>query len=210
MRYLIIIAFLFSSQLSAENGKHVPNFMLDWIVVCNMATADYQSAEDFKKLCVVDHRGAEFVADFWHSKAIAATIESRRELVEIYGRKTPESESQKKQNRLDLFNDLSLLLQGFYYDHAPQISAMIKMRITEFVEGRSPSAKSNADSAKLSTETPVKNSPPTPASDTQERLTELRKLRDEYFAQKLKEEAQEAQEAKGKGKDEPADLLPKN
>jgi hypothetical protein len=207
MKYLIIIAFLFSSHLSAENGKHIPSFMLDWIVVCNMATADYQSAEDFKKLCNVDHSGAAFVAEFWHSKAIAATIESRSELVEIYGRKTTESESQKKQNRLDLLNDFSLLLQGFYYDHAPEISAMIKMRVTEFVEGRSPSAQPKEDNTKLATDSAPKDSKPQTKAEVQARVAELVKMRDEYFA-KMQEEAAEAE--KKKDKDESALPLTRN
>lgn len=142
-RCLAILFWTVSSLLAESNNQRVATFMYDWMVVCNMATADYQASADFQNLVKIDPDGATFVAEFWHSKAMSACIPRRDELVEQYANKeTKESVTaeQKKLMMKELLHEVSLLRQAFYFDHSAEISAMIKMRITEFTEGRSPTA----------------------------------------------------------------------
>jgi hypothetical protein len=182
MKYLKFAALFVAATLNAETSRDISSFMLDWTIVCNMATADYQSADNYQKLATIDRNGASFVAEFWRSKALSATIERRKEIVEIYSRKQSDTDVEKNQIKHDLLNEISLLLQGYYYDHAPEISAMILLRVNEFTEGRSPTIQAQKSAEKKSSEEDSDHFPPEKADTNNQRMLELQRLRDEYRA----------------------------
>lgn len=102
-----------------------------------MALGDTAPKDAFFELWHIDHGAAEFVSHFWHTKAEAALLDAKNELTDRYARKITANPKQKVMIERELVSDHQMLLIGYYYDHAPEIRAMIEMRLKLAREGKS-------------------------------------------------------------------------
>jgi hypothetical protein len=137
----LLVCFSFSGAVYSSDGSlneiRLKRFLLDWTITCNMALGVDPSKEVFSELCELDKGAAGFVAHFWRVKADAAVLDAKNDLTERFAHQSVKSPKDKERLESEMFRDHQMLIIGYYYDHAPEIKAMIETRLRLAKEGKS-------------------------------------------------------------------------
>ena len=135
---LIALLLIAPVSVSSEETKGLHRFYLDYAVVEHSLKNDKGLFKELMALAKLDRNAADFLAEFWWTKAKTACNSFVKEVVERYsGMVTPET-SQPELDQLEkqVKQESNHCFYGVYYDHWDEINQMIKQRYQESLKRR--------------------------------------------------------------------------
>jgi 23S rRNA G2069 N7-methylase RlmK/C1962 C5-methylase RlmI len=128
--FLVLLAL--SASVCADG---LPRFYLDYAVVQHSLKNDVGNFDEFMKLAEIDRESADFMAEFWWSKAKRECNEYIKETIERQARRiTPETSEEEKEELLrDARAEADQCFYGVYYDHWDEINDMVVKRYQDAI-----------------------------------------------------------------------------
>ncbi|MDI1315615.1 hypothetical protein [Prosthecobacter sp.] len=138
MKWVIFFASLLTLNLRGDDGN-LMSFTWHYDEMCRMATGDKKAAYEFSKLKEAEPKYADFVASFWMEKARNSSPEAFAKIVESATRRDHEQvEALRRNDKVlaDKLKDHSLALFYviYFYDHAAQIKAMVRLHLSNHIK----------------------------------------------------------------------------
>src|SRR5215472_16239296 len=130
---LIVLLLFGHVSVGSEETKGLHRFYLDYAVVEHSLKNDKGFFNQLMALYDLDRNAANFLAEFWWTKAKTQCNSFVKESVEHYSRMITPDTSQPEQERLEkqTKQEADHCFYGVYYEHWDEINQMIKQRYEE-------------------------------------------------------------------------------
>lgn len=129
--FLAVLALIIWDASSAQaEPPPLHRFFLDYAVVKHSLKNDEGAFDELMELRDLDPYAADFVAEFWWSKAKRQCNALMKEVAERYARRVTATTSEVDQERIikEARKEIDQCIYGVYYDHWDEINRMIKQR----------------------------------------------------------------------------------
>jgi hypothetical protein len=128
--FQITAVFLLLAIPAVQHGQElgISRFYLDYVVVQNSLMAGKGFFDELMNLAKLDRQSADFLAEFWWSKAKKECYDFVEKTARRYAEKiTPKSSNAEiKQVEVQMMDEVNQCYHSVYYDHWEEINRMIK------------------------------------------------------------------------------------
>lgn len=132
MKRLLVILLLSSSAAAYANeaSPSIHRFYLDYLVVQHSLKNDEGVSSKLMALAEANMNVADFIAEFWWSKAKKECRASMEEVAKRYAKKITASSSEVDKQKLEkqAKGEVDQCVYSIYYDHWEEINRMIEHR----------------------------------------------------------------------------------